>query len=215
MKIYGVQCHERKNVEYFYRDISRLTGGRHLKLSEFSTIVDMMMAICYREHGAEFFDAYEHEVRARDGAGMRQDLDHMFGTLRDDTPDAEDSDESEAPVVKTTKPHRTTKPRTPGGAAKKAGARRTMPAARRAAARRSPRKPAAAVTPVASPRTTSSSENDSTTSSVKGYRTGVKVGVVTRGQKHQMDLRMTPARTASHKVIKKAKRVSVIRNMIC
>ena len=67
--------------------MATVTNGKHLKLDNFETIVDMMMSIVYREKGAEFFDAYEKEVRAREGAGIRWELERMFKTLGADAVD--------------------------------------------------------------------------------------------------------------------------------
>ena len=64
--------------------MAKRTMGKYLTLNQLGTIVNMMMAICYREHGAEFLSAYEMEVRAKEGAGLHAELDLMFDALRDD-----------------------------------------------------------------------------------------------------------------------------------
>ena len=38
----------------FFRTMTQMTEGQHLKLSQFGTLCDVIMAICYREKGAEF-----------------------------------------------------------------------------------------------------------------------------------------------------------------
>ncbi|CAH1795314.1 unnamed protein product, partial [Owenia fusiformis] len=99
VKIYGVQCQDNVDSSKFFKQISSQTGGKHLKLAEFQTIIDMMMAICYREHGVEYFEAYEKEVREREGKGMRGELTKMFDALRD--PDSHDAtDEAMTPIIK-------------------------------------------------------------------------------------------------------------------
>ncbi|XP_046566865.1 uncharacterized protein LOC124275379 [Haliotis rubra] len=82
VKIYGVQCSDR--ATRFYQTISKETRGRHLKLDNFTNIFDFLMAICYREHGADILHVYEKEVRARrvDGA-LSEDMEGMFTSLRD------------------------------------------------------------------------------------------------------------------------------------
>ncbi|XP_071118680.1 uncharacterized protein [Haliotis cracherodii] len=82
VKIYGVQCGTGNTT--FYETISNKTGGRHLKLENFTNIFDFLMAICYREQGAEILHVYEKEVRARcaDGA-LSKDMEGMFTSLRD------------------------------------------------------------------------------------------------------------------------------------
>ncbi len=82
VRIYGVQCYQNSAATPFYRDLADMTSGKHLNLKQFDTIVDMMMAICYREHDPNFLAAYEKEVRAREGLGIRPELDTMFAHLR-------------------------------------------------------------------------------------------------------------------------------------
>ena len=55
-----------------------------MELQQFSNLFDFIMAICYREQGAEFLDMYEMEVRARDARmGLHSDVNAMFGALKD------------------------------------------------------------------------------------------------------------------------------------
>ncbi|ELU17322.1 hypothetical protein CAPTEDRAFT_219551 [Capitella teleta] len=91
VSVYGVQCLKEDRATPFWVDLAARTGGRHLQLDEVSSVVDMIMAIVYREHGAGFFEAYEQEVRAREGAVMRNGLEDMFQRLRseEDEPAAE------------------------------------------------------------------------------------------------------------------------------
>ena len=56
VRVYAVQCQNEKGAADFWKDLANRTHGRHLKLDQFSTIVDILMAICYREHGAEYFE---------------------------------------------------------------------------------------------------------------------------------------------------------------
>ncbi|XP_071082934.1 uncharacterized protein [Haliotis cracherodii] len=86
VRIYGVQSGSNSETEAFFKGMTRITLGRHLQLDQFSNIFDMIMAICYRERGADFLEAYEDEVRGRHGGGaINKDLEGLFGTLRDDT----------------------------------------------------------------------------------------------------------------------------------
>ena len=61
MHIYAVQCEKSKNPEAtpFWEELAHRTGGTHIAMDEFSTIVDLIMAICYRETGAEFYHVSE------------------------------------------------------------------------------------------------------------------------------------------------------------
>ena len=54
VRIYGVQVNESAKAKKFFRTMTEITDGQHLKLSEFGTLCDVIMAICYREKGAEF-----------------------------------------------------------------------------------------------------------------------------------------------------------------
>lgn len=52
VRVYAVQCKNEPGAEVFWRELADKTGGKHLQLDEFRTIVDIIMAICYREMGA-------------------------------------------------------------------------------------------------------------------------------------------------------------------
>jgi hypothetical protein len=55
VKIYAVQAMNRSDESTtFYKTIAKLTRGRHLKLDQFNSIFDTMMAICYNEKGVEY-----------------------------------------------------------------------------------------------------------------------------------------------------------------
>lgn len=54
MRIYGVQINNSDKSTMFFRKMTEITDGQHLNLSEFGTLCDVIMAICYREKGAEF-----------------------------------------------------------------------------------------------------------------------------------------------------------------
>ena len=56
--IYAVQCQKSSNEEAtpFWEGLAVKTAGKHIAMEDFSTIVDLMLAICYKETGAEFFD---------------------------------------------------------------------------------------------------------------------------------------------------------------
>lgn len=56
VKIYGVQAFDEEESAKFFQEMAGLTSGQHLKLSEFSNICDIIMAICYREKGAEYLE---------------------------------------------------------------------------------------------------------------------------------------------------------------
>ncbi|XP_076444170.1 uncharacterized protein LOC143282420 [Babylonia areolata] len=83
VRIYGVQVNSSNQATEFFKTMTTMTDGQHLKLSQFGTLCDVIMAICYREKGAEFFSNYEAEVRAREGRqALHKDLEGVFGVLR-------------------------------------------------------------------------------------------------------------------------------------
>ncbi|XP_062601715.1 uncharacterized protein LOC134263399 [Saccostrea cucullata] len=83
IKIYAVQALNNEGVEDFYKTMADKTGGHYLKLENFSSICDFIMAICYREKDDGLFMNYEAEVTARQGtSGLHKDLNNMFATLR-------------------------------------------------------------------------------------------------------------------------------------
>lgn len=84
--MYGVQCGGSgdERTKNFYQTLANKTAGRRVELEQFSNLFDFIMAICYREQGAEFLDLYEQEVRARDARmGLHKDVHALFGALRE------------------------------------------------------------------------------------------------------------------------------------
>lgn len=80
VRIYSVQCLGYNAANTFYKQLAELSCGWHLKLDQFSTIVDFLTAICYREQGMESLQTFEDEVRGR-GSGMNRSLHKLFDTL--------------------------------------------------------------------------------------------------------------------------------------
>lgn len=103
VRIYGVQVNDDTQSTEFFKTMADMTGGQHLKLYEFNTLCDVIMAICYREKGGEFLQNYEAEVRARVGRKvLHRDLEGVFGTLR-----RADSKASTCSVPRTPSPSKT------------------------------------------------------------------------------------------------------------
>ncbi|EDO36071.1 predicted protein [Nematostella vectensis] len=80
VRIYSIQCLGYGGAESFYRQLADITCGWHLKLDQFASIVDFLMAICYREQGLDSLQVFEDEVRGR-GSGMNRNLHKLFDTL--------------------------------------------------------------------------------------------------------------------------------------
>ena len=79
VNVYGVQALNRGHATSFYHEIAQRTGGFHLTLDQFSSVVEMVMAICYRQSGHDRLQAFEEEL-ARDSR-INRNLDEMFGIL--------------------------------------------------------------------------------------------------------------------------------------
>jgi len=56
VKIYGVQAFNDEGSGRFFEQLARMTSGEHLQLENLANIVDFIMAICYRERGAEYLE---------------------------------------------------------------------------------------------------------------------------------------------------------------
>lgn len=78
VRVYAVQAMDWPESTSFYRELATLTDGFHLRLDQFASMPDFMLAICYREGGTATLQAYEGEVRAR---GMNRELHRLFDAL--------------------------------------------------------------------------------------------------------------------------------------
>ncbi|XP_050409157.2 uncharacterized protein LOC126824045 [Patella vulgata] len=81
--IYGVHVFEDEQSASFMKTISEQTSGEYIKMADFNHVCDVIMAICYRERGADFLEGYEAEVRSRFGKKPMDDgLEDVFGALK-------------------------------------------------------------------------------------------------------------------------------------
>ncbi|KAI6239030.1 VWA domain-containing protein [Aphelenchoides fujianensis] len=79
--VHGVQALNRQYASKFYAECARRTGGCHLPLDQFSSIADLVMAVCYREsHHRAFLEQYEQEIQALPGRYSRS-VRSMFDTM--------------------------------------------------------------------------------------------------------------------------------------
>ena len=81
VRVYAVQALNRREATKFYRELATRTDGFHLLLDQFSSIVNFMMAICFKEEGGDTLDNYETEVVAG-GKKMNRELHRLFATLQ-------------------------------------------------------------------------------------------------------------------------------------
>jgi hypothetical protein len=81
INVYGVHCMPgiRGHSKSFYDEMARATGGFYLSLDQFSTITDLVMAVCYKQDSPEKLKAFEAEVRAK--GRMNRNVDAIFATL--------------------------------------------------------------------------------------------------------------------------------------
>ena len=69
----------------FYKQMAALTNGYHLFLNQFSTICDMLLAICFNQMGSERLEQYEQELRKTE-YGMNLGMRKMFDVMLKRTP---------------------------------------------------------------------------------------------------------------------------------
>eukprot|EP01111_Echinosteliopsis_oligospora_P010608 TRINITY_DN334_c0_g1_i1.p1 TRINITY_DN334_c0_g1~~TRINITY_DN334_c0_g1_i1.p1 ORF type:complete len:333 (+),score=101.34 TRINITY_DN334_c0_g1_i1:55-1053(+) len=64
--IYGVQALNVSRANPFYSEVSTLTGGYHLRLTNFALITEMFVAVCFRATSSEKYEEYKQNVE-KDG----------------------------------------------------------------------------------------------------------------------------------------------------
>ena len=79
VNVYGVQALNRPHATSFYQEIARRTGGFHLTLDQFSSVVELVMAICYRQYDPAQLSQWEKDVER--AGRMNRNLDEIFNIL--------------------------------------------------------------------------------------------------------------------------------------
>ncbi|KAI1697050.1 hypothetical protein DdX_18734 [Ditylenchus destructor] len=80
--VHGVQALNRRHAGEFYAECARVTGGVHMPLDQFNSVVDLVMAVCYREAQPGHLELYEKEIQALPGRytrSVRTMFDRMLG----------------------------------------------------------------------------------------------------------------------------------------
>jgi hypothetical protein len=97
VSIFAIQCLDYGNVSArrFYADMARMTNGYHLKLNQFSSMKDVLLAVCYKQVGDEGVQNLENELLATNG-GMSKNLRQIFDTMLGRAPAAGGGAASEA-----------------------------------------------------------------------------------------------------------------------
>ena len=80
ISVYAVQALHRTEAMAFYRALAEASGGLHLSLGQFSEIIPLLMAICYRQHTDLKLLSYEQELQ-RQGQ-MSRSLKRAFATMK-------------------------------------------------------------------------------------------------------------------------------------
>ena len=65
VKVYGVQALNRRHAESFYEEIAKITGGFKLDLDQFSEVVNLIEAICYRQVGEDAVTNFVNKVQEK------------------------------------------------------------------------------------------------------------------------------------------------------
>jgi len=79
VKIYGVRALNCSHAIPFYEELSERSGAVSINFQSFKLIVDMFLAICYREASPEKLQAFEKEVKEE--GKMNAELGTIFETL--------------------------------------------------------------------------------------------------------------------------------------
>lgn len=95
VSVYGVHCMPgiRRRSKPFYEEIAKSTGGFYLSLDQFNSVVDLIMAVCYKQDSDEQFNTYVESLTP--SRNMKKNL-HVLGYAFAALDDAEDEEKSYA-----------------------------------------------------------------------------------------------------------------------
>lgn len=79
VSVYGVQALNRRHATNFYQEVAKKTGGFHLDLDQFSYVVDMILAIAFKQEGEAVLQNFEQELVKQ--KKMSRSMDKVFNTL--------------------------------------------------------------------------------------------------------------------------------------
>ncbi len=79
VSVYGVQALNRSHATPFYEAIARRTGGFHLTLDQFSNVVELVMAVCYRQVSQGLLSQLETNIEH--SGRMNRNMDEVFAIL--------------------------------------------------------------------------------------------------------------------------------------
>jgi len=85
VKIYGVRALNVNEDIPFYEELSSRTGAVSINFNDFNLIVNMFLAICYRESSSKQLEAFREEVKEK--GKMSKEMDQIFDTLQQPNPE--------------------------------------------------------------------------------------------------------------------------------
>jgi len=85
IKVYGIRALQVERAKLFYEELSRRSGVVSIHFDNFNLIVDMFLAICYREANPEQLENFKEEVQ-KEGK-MTKELGEIFDTLSKPNPE--------------------------------------------------------------------------------------------------------------------------------
>eukprot|EP01102_Stenamoeba_stenopodia_P011325 TRINITY_DN3468_c0_g1_i1.p1 TRINITY_DN3468_c0_g1~~TRINITY_DN3468_c0_g1_i1.p1 ORF type:complete len:716 (+),score=182.00 TRINITY_DN3468_c0_g1_i1:90-2237(+) len=98
VKVYGVRALNCTYAIPFYQELSERSGTVSITFQNFNLIVDMFLAICYRESSPEQLAQFEAEVRQT--KQVSEEMDTIFKTLaQPDPPKKEEKKEDKTTIV--------------------------------------------------------------------------------------------------------------------
>jgi len=86
VKVYGVRALDYEASRPFYEELSERSGAVSIRFKHFHLIVDMFLAICYRESGKEKLQQFQEEIQTKSG-GMSAEMGQIFESLAQPNPE--------------------------------------------------------------------------------------------------------------------------------
>lgn len=81
--VYGVQCLNVSRNSWFYKEIASVTGGYHLKLQQFADILELVIAVAYKQKDDDSLENFAQELKNK--ARMSRAMLSIFNTLGGNT----------------------------------------------------------------------------------------------------------------------------------
>lgn len=106
INIYSIHCRPSGNSTPFFKAMAEETNGYYLKLEQFSSIVTMMNAICFKQVSDEALREYQERVNDETGGmdkAMRRMFDVMLGNKTIKAAEKEEEDDKSVKAPKKAK----------------------------------------------------------------------------------------------------------------